>query len=292
MTLTAATHSGPFHADDVLAWALIKVFHAPDGQLVRTRDPAQIRQAELVFDVGGQYDPKNGRFDHHQASYQGPLSSAGMVLEWLMERGEVELEVGAKLKAEMVDYVDAVDNGRLVPDRGVPCFARVVELYAAGHDTHEAFDAAYHRAVAMAEGAVRGVVSSIEEVRRARSTVVQAMKDAEQAGRNVIFLDGYQKWKPVYYAQGGAQHPTEYIVFPGIEGTWRVIAIAPHEDSFDQKRPLPESWAGLTGSSLSEVTGVQGSLFCHKNRFIAVFESRDAAVEALERHGLMWRERN
>lgn len=292
MSLVAATHSGPFHADDVLAWALIRAFHAPDAKVVRTRDASVIRQADLVFDVGGKFDPGAGHFDHHQASYQGPLSSAGMVLEWLVERGEIDPEIGQRLRSELVDYVDAVDNGRLVPERGVPCFARMVEMFTAGHETNEAFDRAFAEASDMALGMVRGVVASVEQIRSAQTEVLTAMREAEQAGRSVIFLDKYHKWKPIYYANGGAEHPTDYVLFPGIEGSWRVIAIAPEEDSFEQKRPLPASWAGLTGSSLSAQTGVPGALFCHKNRFIAVFETRDSAVETLERHGLMWPERS
>lgn len=289
MTITAATHSGPFHADDVLAWALIKVFYAPDAAVVRTRDGAVIDAADLAFDVGGRYDPGAGRFDHHQSSYQGPLSSAGMVLAWLEATGHVEPAAASKLRDELVDYVDAVDNGRLLPDRAVPCFARLVELFTAGPSTAEGYDEAFQRAADMAMGAVRGIVAELEQERAAVATVLAAMADAESAGRAVIFLDRYLRWKPIYYANGGEEHPTDYVLFPGIEGSWRLVAIAPEEHSFAQKRPLPAPWAGLTGSSLAAVTGVPGSLFCHKNRFIAVFATRDAAIEALERHGLMRR---
>ena len=40
MPLTVATHSGPFHADDVMAWALLRRFVDADATVVRTRDPA------------------------------------------------------------------------------------------------------------------------------------------------------------------------------------------------------------------------------------------------------------
>ena len=59
--------------------------------------------------------------------------------------------------------------------------------------------------------------------------------------------------------------------------------------SFAQKRPFPEEWAGLTDDALSEVVGVPGAVSCHKNRFIAVFTTRDAAVAALAKWGLMRR---
>jgi uncharacterized UPF0160 family protein len=77
------------------------------------------------------------------------------------------------------------------------------------------------------------------------------------------------------------------VLFPGTDGSWRVVAIPPEEESFAQKRPFPARWAGLTDGELEAVTGVQGSVFCHKNRFIAVFRTRAAALLAMERHGLM-----
>jgi len=289
MSLTVATHSGPFHADDVLAWALICVFLDPQATVVRTREMADLRGADLVFDVGGRYDPENGWFDHHQSSYQGPLSSAGMVLSWLEQTGRVEPELAARLRRELVDYVDAVDNGRRLPELGVPCFSRLVELYAAGPTTPQEFDQAFLQAGQVAMGAVRGVQQELALAQQAQGAVLRAMAQAERTGEAVLFLDQYYRWKPIYYANGGAEHPTDYVVFPGLEGSWRVIAIAPEEHSFAQKRPLPASWAGLTGSALSAATGVPGSLFCHKNRFIAVFESRDAAVRALELNGLLRR---
>lgn len=289
MTILAATHSGPFHADDVMAWALITTFHAPEAELVRTRDAKRIREADIAFDVGGDYDPDSLRFDHHQNAYQGPLSSAGMVLSWLEDRGEVDPEVASELRRVVVDYVDAVDTGRLVPDPAVPCFPRIIEAYTQGPSTLQEFDVAFFEAATVATGFIRGVVAGIEQIRASRAAVLAAMAEAEDAGRAVIFLDEFHKWKPIYYANGGAEHPTDYVLFPGMEGSWRIVAIAPCEDSFDQKRPLPADWAGLTGSSLEAATSVPGSVFCHKNRFIAVFKTRDAAIEALERHGLMRR---
>jgi uncharacterized UPF0160 family protein len=291
LPLQAATHSGPFHADDVLAWALIQLFYAPDANLVRTRDPAVLAGCDLVFDVGGEYDPSRGRFDHHQTSYRGSYSSAGMVLRWLEDTGHVDAELASLLRAEVVDYVDAVDNGRVVPQANVPCFARMVEAYTQGPEELGAYDGAFDDATRMAAGFLRGIVAGLEQVRRAESAVLSAMDDAVREGRAVLFLDQYHKWKPTYYAHGGADHPTDFVLFPGMEGSWRVVAIAPEEDSFAQKRPFPSAWGGLTNGALEQVTGVPGSLFCHKNLFIAVFSDRDAAITALEKHGLLYRVR-
>ena len=286
MEITVATHSGPFHADDVLAWALIRVFRHPNATLVRTRDMNLIEKADIVIDVGGAFDPHRQRFDHHQTAYQGPLSSAGMVLSWLTERGDISPSLSQHLKDVVVDYVDDVDNGRRMPEQDVPCFASMVEAYAQDHHTLEEFTAGFQRAGTMAIEYLRGIVRGHEAQQLALAVVSTAMQDALDKNTRIIRLERYYKWKPAYFSSGGATHPTQFILMPGVEGTWRIVAIPPEENSFAQKQSLPEAWAGLTGEALSQETGVPGAVFCHKNRFIAVFETEQIAIETMKRHDL------
>ncbi len=286
--MLVATHDGPFHADDVAALALIRVFLDPTASVVRTRDPARIAEADVVVDVGGTFDPARGRFDHHQASYGGRHSSAGMVLAWLVAEGKVDPELGQQLARGAVDYLDDVDNGRVSPNPGVPCFPRIVAAMNEPASTHAEFDAAYLGAVTFAEAWFRGLAAEHEHVLEARRVVTAAMDAAVAAGSRVIELDRYLSWKAVYFENGGETHPTDYVLHPGTDGSWRVVAIPPKLGDFGQKVPLPEAWAGLTDAALEAVTGVPGSVFCHKNLFIAVFRTREGAVEALTRTG-RWR---
>jgi uncharacterized UPF0160 family protein len=53
-TIRALTHSGYFHSDEVTAYAILRQVDAQAGSsFVRSRDPALIAQAAIVFDVGG-----------------------------------------------------------------------------------------------------------------------------------------------------------------------------------------------------------------------------------------------
>ena len=107
------THSGKFHADDVLSWSLLQEFYPHQMKLTRTRKQHIIKTADIVFDVGGIYDPDTGRFDHHQNDYLGPLSSAGMILIWLLEKNYLNQELYYALQKKLINYVDGVDNGRI-----------------------------------------------------------------------------------------------------------------------------------------------------------------------------------
>lgn len=286
MALTVGTHSGTFHADDVLAYALIRTFMDADAHVVRTRDAQELAQCDLVFDVGGAFDPSSLRFDHHQGSYQGPRSSAGMILDWLEHTGKVSADLAHHLRHRVVEYIDAVDTGREAPRVDVPCFARIVEAIGEGAESPDAQMDAFVRSSDVGVSLLEGLTAGFERVCEARAAVRAAMDEAEAAGRSIIFLDRYYPWKPIYFEYGGETHPTDFVMFPSEDDSWKVIAIPPTLGQFEQKRSLPASWAGKMGADLSEATGVAGSEFCHKNRFIAVFRTRQGAVEAMRRFGL------
>lgn len=287
MPLSIATHSGPFHADDVMAVALLRRFVDAEATVVRSRNPEHWAQADVVVDVGGVFDPDAGRFDHHQASYEGPRSSAGMVLDWLEARLEPSLAV--LLREGVVDYLDDVDNGRVAPDPRVPCFPRIIGLLAETGDDAGSLDAAFERGVTIGMALLDGIVASDRKVREAEATVLAAMQEAQGHRRNVLFFDRYVSWKVPYFAHDGATHPTEFVLFPGMDGSWRIVAIPPRLGAFEQKRSLPEAWAGLTDEDLEAVTGIPGAVFCHRNRFIAVFQTREGALRALAENGLLER---
>lgn len=268
MSLTVATHSGPFHADDVVAFALVRTFVDPDA---------------TVVDVGAVFDPEARRFDHHQQAYQGPRSSAGMILDWLEAEGTISPALAHHFREEAFTYLDDVDNGAVAPTRGVPCWPRMVDAFNQTAEDAAGFLEAFHVVSGFASLWLKALKAEFDRIEQARSVVKQAMEKAQAAGSNLMEFDAYLRWKEPYYELGGSEHLTEFALFPGTDGTWRVIAIPPALGAFEQKRSFPEPWAGLVDEALAEVTGVPGSIFCHKNRFIAVFDTRAHALEAMRK---------
>jgi len=63
------THDGMFHADDVLAAAILKLALGTDAnfEIIRSQDPNIQKTADILFDAGGVYSPKNGRYDRQQS---------------------------------------------------------------------------------------------------------------------------------------------------------------------------------------------------------------------------------
>jgi uncharacterized UPF0160 family protein len=48
------------------------------------------------------------------------------------------------------------------------------------------------------------------------------------------------------------------------------------------RMPLPVEWAGLMDEDLKKASGIKGAIFCHKGRFISVWETKEDAIKALE----------
>ena len=74
------THSGIFHADEVVAISLLHLYYQDESiAIVRTRDSKELLKCDLLVDIGG------GELDHHQPGGNGSrqngvkYASAGLV---------------------------------------------------------------------------------------------------------------------------------------------------------------------------------------------------------------------
>src|SRR3989344_3712170 len=81
---TIITHNGSFHSDEVFGCAVLSILF-PKAKIIRTRDEKIIEKGDIVIDVGGIYNPKKMRFDHHQKGGAGirkdsiPYASFGLI---------------------------------------------------------------------------------------------------------------------------------------------------------------------------------------------------------------------
>jgi uncharacterized UPF0160 family protein len=275
------THDGTFHADEVTACALLLVFDKIDfDKIRRTRDLKQLARCEFVCDVGAIYDPQVKRFDHHQVGYQGELSSAGMVLKYLKETGTIDAATYEFLNRSLVLGVDAHDIGKVKIEPGVCTFSQVIsnfvptEYEASAEEQFEAFA----QAVRFAEGHLKRLLQRHRYIEACRLAVIEAMRPKER----YLMFDKAMPWIDVFFDMGGENHPALFVVMPS-GNHWKVRGIPPHShDRMQVRKPLPEKWAGLMDRELKEVSGIPGAIFCHKGRFISVWETKEDALKALK----------
>ena len=280
MTLVA-THNGSFHADEVFAIAALGLLPEP-LEIVRTRDPEGLAAADLRVDVGFRYDPAAGDFDHHQRDFDlvrdNGIGYASFGIVWREFGAQVcegDQEVADAVEASLVQAVDANDTGQQISRsliEGVRPMTvnAVVGGFNARWDEDLSDDeerARFDAAVELARGIVSREIGFAAAGRRA----VQIVRDAIAAAADprVVVLPDNVPWKQVVVTEAPE---ALFVIYPKRQG-FGLETVPTDLGTFDNRRDLPEEWAGLENDDLVAVTGVDDALFCHAKRFLAVARS-------------------
>lgn len=278
---SCGTHDGTFHADEVTACALLVVFGQLDrDKIVRTRDPEKLSQCEFVCDVGGIYDPANKLFDHHQCDYQGSMSSAGMILLYLKEASIISEQQYYLFNNNLISGVDDHDNGLDPQIPGFCTYSHIMANFTPIHydSTPDEQDAAFYVALDFAIGHLTRMQERYQYVYSCREDVAKAMEPRNEC----LLFDRAIPWMDLFFEMGGINHPAQFVIMP--TGThWKLRGIPPTpDDKMEVRLPLPLDWAGHLEGDLKEISGIEGAIFCHKGRFISVWETEEDAKRALE----------
>ncbi len=295
MTIThLVTHSGGFHADELLSSVVLtRLF--PEATIVRTRDRKWLTPAaeKIIYDVGGAYDTEAQIFDHHQRpgplrEDEQPYSSFGLI--WAhygraylsaMEVPAKDIEeIHAKFDTKFVLPIDLLDNGAMEPSVAGPLSILTLpsllgSLKPVFDDVSPtADDDAFQAALPVARSFVEAQIRNSAAKARAQSIVFDAI---EKAGTSPILeLPMGMPYRSAL-DQMEADH-LKFMINPRGDD-WTLNGIKISNDTFEQRADLPAPWAGLTDADLEAASGVKGAKFCHNARFIAVADSREAILE-------------
>jgi len=314
-TKRIGTHDGKFHCDEAFACFLLKLTDRfKDATIVRTRDESILSNMDCVVDVGGFYDPKAFRFDHHQRGffetfsekYSIPLSSAGLVYKHFGR------EILAKLLPDIedanrdilfehlydsfVEELDAIDNGVNAYDTDVPpkysihthLSARVGSLNPAWNESNPDEEAAFHKAMSLAGNEFIECVRKTADIwLPARNIVKKGFESRASVDDSleIVVLETACPWKAHLYAleeenaQGSQESKSiKYVLYPRKDGSWSVQAVSVTEQGFKSRKPLPSSWRGLRDEALSSVVGIPDCVFVHATGFIGVHKHYEGAL--------------
>lgn len=282
------THSGNFHADEILAVAALQILikDAPH-EVIRTRDADVIRAADYVVDVGGIYDAATNRFDHHQQGGAGtrengiPYSAFGLV--W---KHYGEAICGSKQVAHAIDEqigypVDMGDNGhdyyKLIRQDTEPLIIQfVVAMFRPTWTEGLLHDERFFELLTMMRRILLRTIKVETDKEDGARFVEEAYAHADD--KRIVILDHVYPWHDVL---AGHSEPL-YIVKPKSVGTnWEVECVRDNPYGFKNRKDLPLKWAGhLEGDEkLAQITGVQDVVFCHNMRYVAVTKSKEGAVK-------------
>lgn len=278
--MTVVTHNGIFHADDVFSIAALKrVF--PSFNLVRSRDPETIANADVVVDVGGIYDDAADRFDHHQRGGAGarengiPYSSFGLI--WKKYGVQIcagEEKVAKAVDSGLVSAIDAIDCGYVEGVAEGVSLSQTISLFNPSWEENDDIDACFDEAVGFASRLLERFIASAAGGVNAKAIVAQAIEKAEDP--RVIVLEQFTPWKRTVHA---LSEEALYMVYPSQTGQWRIQSVPVEPGSFDNRKSLPAAWGGLSGEELQSITGIDDAMFCHNGLFIAGAESFDSAMK-------------
>ncbi|TBU35221.1 GAMM1 protein [Dichomitus squalens] len=311
------THNGTFHCDEALAVFLLRKTNAyADAGLKRSRDPAILDTCDIVVDVGGVYDEKIQRFDHHQRGFtevfghgfDTKLSSAGLVykhfgkeiiantLQLPLQDPKIET-LWLKLYKEYIEAIDAIDNGiNQYPTELKPKYrirtdisARVGYLNPAWNQSTDSatVDAKFLQASALVGNEFLDRLGYYADAwLPARDLVVAALekrKQVEQNGRIILF-EQFAPWKEhLFELEEALQIPDAekpiYVLYPDeTGGNWRIQAVPVAPESFESRKALPEQWRGVRDDDLSKLSGVEGCIFVHASGFIGGNKTKEGVL--------------
>lgn len=276
---TVATHNGNFHADDVFSVAAIKLVF-PSVTLVRTRDAELISKADMVIDVGAAYEPDSDRFDHHQRGGAGerengiPYSSFGLIWQkYGLEICQGNQDIAHAVDAGLVSTIDAIDCGHVEDLAKGISLSQTIGMFNPTWQEDGHVDACFDEAVEFASRVLTRFIAAASGGISAKTIVAKAIDDAEDP--RVIVLGQYTPWKRTVHA---LSEEALYVVYPSQTGEWKIQTVPVEPDSFENRKSLPEPWAGLSGRELQEVTGIADAMFCHNGLFIAGAESFEGTM--------------
>lgn len=297
---TIVTHNGVFHADDVFAYVVLKqilLMSNIDVQLIRTRNIDIINEADYVFDVGGIYNEDTNRFDHHQKGGPGivrkneiPYSSFGLVWKKFgtMYCNGFET-IANKVDSELVSGIDAIDNGIEIAKTKI----KNVKSNSISNSISE-FNPVWYEdqsegyyydrfleAAKYAKDVLDNKIRNIHGVIQSEHEVNKAVVIAHIDNKDYIVLDYFVPWKESLLKNRNATN-IKFVVYPDISGEWRIMTIPISLESFEARKNLPESWAGLKDDELNEVVGITDAVFCHNGKFIAGAVSKESILKMAE----------
>lgn len=293
-TTDLITHSGGFHADELLS-SVILTHLFPDAKLHRTRDRDWLTPDthKIIYDVGGDFNAEAQIFDHHQRPNPlredgQPYSSFGLIwahygrdylTAMLVPLGNIDA-VHAKFDEKFVLPIDLLDNGAMEPSVAGPLSVLTLpsllgSLKPVFDDASPtADDDAFMNALPIARSFIEAFINNLAAKARALGIVEDAI--AAAGSSPILELPMGMPYRSALDA-AGADH-IMFMVNPR-GNDWTLNGIKISHETFDQRADLPVTWAGLTDTALEDATGVKGAKFCHNARFIAMANSREAIMQ-------------
>ncbi|MFW0871106.1 MAG: MYG1 family protein [Patescibacteria group bacterium] len=304
-TVWIYTHDGKFHADEVLAIAVLELVLKQQQRrykVIRTRNQERIefarkkaRAGEEVYliDIGDAYDPAYHLFDHHQFAGAGERANgigyASLGLIWQhygIRLCENNQDIVDEVDQQFIQAIDAEDNGQEIynlNDLGISpiTIQEVIGQYYNYSDKRNNYvqNSRFYDAVEWAKYLLPRIVEQakyrVEQRRKAGRAYADAADKQMIVLREPIGRDYFSRFEDtrlIISPQGDTDSPT-----------WGVATVPKTDYKFRGRLSFPRKWWGLRGEALEQASGIEGAIFCHRSGdFICIASTQEVAIKMAE----------
>ncbi|MBC8015979.1 MAG: MYG1 family protein, partial [Sporomusaceae bacterium] len=273
---TLGTHSGKFHADDVMATAILRLLLG-DIKVIRTRDEDILKKLDLIYDIG------LGEFDHHQLNKELrenkiPYAACGLV--WREFGSRVIQKFNSQLEEDDIvsifDYVDknliqgidAADNGvDIKSEIKVTSISDIIQSFNPAWDSTDSIDEAFEEAAHYATEVITRIISRQVSVIKAKTIVDEAFQS-----RSVNEIMVLKKGCPWLHQllKIDLNNEVLFVISPGDNNAeYMIQTVKKAIDTFEARKDILESIRGKSSEEINSIIKIDDAIFCHKAGFIA-----------------------
>ena len=283
---TLGTHSGKFHADDVMATAILRLLLG-DIKVTRTRDESILSKLDLVYDIS------LGKFDHHQLNKEIrenniPYAACGLV--WREFGSRVIQTFNAQFEEKDIitifDYVDknlvqgidALDNGLDIKSEiKVTSISDIIQNFNPTWDSNDSQDEAFEEATHYATEVITRIIRRQVSVIKARIIVNEAFEN--RSCNEIMVLKKGCPWLH-QLLKIDLNNEVLFVISPGDHhAEYKVQTVKKTVDTFEARKDLLESIRGKSSEEINSILNIDDAIFCHTAGFIASTKSMESAFK-------------
>ncbi|MGH4139361.1 MYG1 family protein [Clostridium sp.] len=283
---TLGTHSGKFHADDVMATAILSLILG-DIKVTRTRDENILSKLDFVYDIS------LGEFDHHQLNKEVrenniPYAACGLVWREFGSRviqkfnsdfDEVDImSIFDYIDKNLVQGIDATDNGiDIKSEIKVTSISDIIQGFNPTWDSDSSKDDAFMEAVLYATQVIKRLISRQVSVIKARIIVNEAFQS-----RNINEIMVLKKGCPWLQQLFKIDINNEvlFVISPDDNNAeYKIQTVKKTADTFEARKDLLELIRGKSSEEINSIIKIDDAIFCHSAGFIASAKSLESALK-------------
>ena len=283
---TLGTHSGKFHADDVMATAILRLL-VGDIKVTRTRDEDILKKLDFVYDIS------LGKFDHHQFNKEVrensiPYAACGLVwrefgsrviqkFDSQFDENDI-ISIFDYVDRNLVQGIDAIDNGMDIKSQiKVMSISDIIQNFNPTWDSNGSKDDAFEEAVSYATKVIKRIISRQVSVIKARIIVDDAYQNRKI--NEIMVLKIGCPWLQ-QLLKIDRNNEVLFVITPDDKNVeYKIQTVKKTVDTFEARRDILEAIRGKSSEEINSIINIDDAIFCHKAGFIASTKSIESALK-------------